>query len=144
MSGKPQRETRTKDIPEYITWCQMKGRCYNKNDPRYHKYGGRGITVCDRWRHSFDNFYTDMGQRPFKNAQIDRIDNDGNYCPTNCEWVTLKHNCRHRTTSKLSIEQAEEIRLIYSTEKISQTELGARYGISHTQVSYIVNNKQWS
>jgi hypothetical protein len=74
----------------------MISRCYRKTDPRYHRYGGRGITVCDRWRESFDNFLADMGKRP-KGYVIDRVDNDGPYSPDNCRWVTWKESAKNMT-----------------------------------------------
>lgn len=74
----------------------MRSRCYDVNHKKYPLYGGRGIVVCDRWRYSFLNFYEDMGPKPTPKHQIDRIDNDGNYEPSNCRWVTNKENNRNR------------------------------------------------
>ncbi len=88
--------------PEYDTWCHMKSRCYNKNNLDYHRYGGRGIKICDRWLHSFDNFIADMGCKPFEGLEIDRTNNDGNYEPSNCRWVTHKQNCQNRGSKKIS------------------------------------------
>lgn len=76
--------------PTYRSWRSMKTRCLNKNHNYYWRYGGRGITICKRWLHSFENFLADMGERP-DGLTLDRKNNNGNYTPKNCFWATRKH-----------------------------------------------------
>ncbi len=102
----------------------MKARCLNRANISYSRYGGRGITVCDRWL-SFDNFLEDMGHRP-PAMQLDRINNAGNYQPGNCRWASRKQQCRNKSTNrllsykgqtKLLREWCEETGIHYSTAK---------------------------
>ncbi len=85
---------------EYVTWKAIKSRCYYKRNKRYADYGGRGITVCERWRNSFSAFYEDMGKRPSSNHSINRVNNDGNYEPNNCEWATYEQQILNRRINR--------------------------------------------
>lgn len=79
--------------PTYYIWMAIKQRCYNHNTTFYKYYGGRGIEMSAEWN-DFETFLADMGERPSKNHSIDRIDNDGNYCKENCQWLTKAENSR--------------------------------------------------
>jgi len=84
---------------EYRAWHGMIKRCYNKKYNLYHRYGGRGIIVCDRWLNSFELFLNDMGKCPPNKKSIDRKENDGNYEPNNCRWATDKEQSNNRSTN---------------------------------------------
>ncbi len=113
----------SKSSKEFNTWCSIKGRCYNIKNAKYPIYGQRGITMCDRWKESFDNFLEDIGRAPTPKHSIDRIDVNGNYCPENCKWSTSVEQSRNRRKS---------IIVEYNGEKMHLFELAERIGLSPT------------
>lgn len=107
----------------YHSWCAMIDRCENENNERYKDYGGRGVVVCERWRSSFEDFYSDMGDPP-PGCSIERIENDKGYEPGNCRWATAKeqgHNKRNNVYAELGGRRrlvrdwAADIGITYST-----------------------------
>lgn len=115
---------------EHMTWIKMRGRCYNKADKTYHRYGGRGITVCDAWRNSFESFLADMGPKPFPKASIDRIDNDGPYSPENCRWADLKTQARNKRGTRRVTHEGRTIALAEACELT---------GVKYTKALYRLN-----
>ncbi|MBP3063694.1 hypothetical protein SAMN05216576_1067 [Ectopseudomonas chengduensis] len=99
MAGKPKHGLSY--TPEYRAWQQMRLRCTKPTHAAYANYGGRGITVCDRWLNDPAAFIADMGLKPSPKHEIDRIDNQGNYEPSNCRWVTRSANDRNRRNNRV-------------------------------------------
>jgi hypothetical protein len=93
--------------PLHSTWDEMRRRCNYPNHLAYKHYGGRGISVCERWDW-FPNFVEDMGERP-EGMTLDRIDNDGNYEPDNCHWATDPEQSRNRRNTKIRLDQIPQI-----------------------------------
>jgi hypothetical protein len=86
--------------PEYDSWIHMRQRCNNPNNKDFKHYGGRDISVCERWLDSFENFFEDMGPKPSANHSIDRIDNDSGYSLDNCRWATKSEQSSNRRVTK--------------------------------------------
>lgn len=113
------------ETTEYNTWIAMKERCLNPKSPNYHLYGGRGIKICDRWLHSFENFLEDMGHKPNRKYSIERIDVDGNYEPSNCKWATNEEQQNNKRNSvKVSIDGKN-----YSVKQLAE-----KYSIKESRI----------
>lgn len=96
---------------EYRIWTDIKQRCCNPKRDAYYRYGGRGIKICDRWKDDYAAFLADMGRAPDPKAQIDRIDNDGDYCPENCRWVSQAENKRNKANTRYVEYQGRRMRV---------------------------------
>lgn len=114
---------------EYNTWKKIIGRCKNKKDAAYDRYGGRGITVCDRWL-KYENFLSDMERRPSADHSIDRIDNDGRYGPENCRWATASEQARNRRSNVIVDVDGEKMVL-----KDAAAKFGIPYKTVHARIS---------
>ena len=98
---------RIADHPLHATWSGMIQRCKNINSASYANYGGRGVTVCDRWVLSFSDFLTDVGEKPTSMHTLDRIDNNGNYEPGNIRWATRTEQARNKSNNRILEFQGE-------------------------------------
>lgn len=110
---------------EHDVWVGMQQRCFNPKNRAYPRYGGRGITVCERWR-TFENFLADMGEAP-DGCTLDRRDNDGPYAPENCRWATRSEQGRNRGVNRI---------VEYAGERITLVELSERTGIPYGRLCW--------
>jgi hypothetical protein len=122
------------DHPIYHVWANMLTRCRNPNYKQWADYGGRGIHVCERWQASFWNFAEDMGERP-EGHQLDRIDNNGDYEPSNCRWVPPAKNRRNRARGVT--------RLTFNNKTQCLTDWANELGIKRSILSARVNRLNW-
>jgi len=109
---------------EYRTWSGMKERCYSERNHNFPRYGGRGIGVCERWRYDYLAFLTDMGRRP-ENQTLDRIDNDGDYSPSNCRWASRRAQQANRRNT---------VFVEFAGERILATRLAEEVGVERNAI----------
>lgn len=134
-----------REHPNYVCWQSMLRRCDTPNAKNYHRYGGRGIKVCDRWlkeNNGFENFVNDMGIRPSKQHTLDRIDVNGDYCPENCRWATWKEQENNRRNNN---------KVVFDGGFITVTQLAEMLGLDRNRIytllkqgvdiDYIIQNR---
>lgn len=119
-----------KNTPEYRSWLSMMNRCADRHENKYPNYSGRGIKVCDRWK-SFENFFADMGVRP-KGKTLDRINNDGNYDPSNCRWATRREQ---------NINTSRNIKITLRGETLTISEWAERLGVKYSTLHSVYRRK---
>lgn len=130
--------------PLYFCWHDLKNRCNNNKYRAYHRYGGRGITVCNEWQNDFVIFKDWALSNGYKiGLVIDRKNNDGNYEPSNCRFITQSENARNTSSNVLNIEKVIRLKKLLKSEKSDQ-KLGRLFNISRTTVYDVRNGKTWS
>lgn len=136
------RKADGRKTPTFETYRAMITRCENRRQARFNQYGGRGVTVCPRWRQSFEAFLADMGERP-DGMTIDRIDNDRGYEPGNCRWATASEQTRNQRRTKLTPDLVREI-VVGAYSAMKQKDVAALLGIAQTTVSEVRRGESWS
>lgn len=132
---------RYKPSTEYRAWRSMRSRCASPGNASFRLYGGRGITVCERWM-SFENFFADMGKKPSRRHSLDRIDSDGNYAPENCRWATSAAQQQNRRDSRLCAASVFIMRHL-ARRSVRVGDLAHAFGVSHRTASAIVLRRSW-
>ena len=127
----------------YTVWVGIKNRCLNLKTENYKYYGDRGITICDEWLEfiPFRDWSLENGYK--EGLTIDRKENDGNYEPSNCQWLSKKENIRKQKQTILTMEKANEIRTLYNSGYYTQKQLAEKYKIKSPTICKIIHNKLW-
>lgn len=123
-----------RDTPEYKIWASMVQRCTNASDKAFRHYGGRGITVCDRWTTSA-NFFADMGPRPSSKHSVERIDNNKGYSPDNCKWATSAEQSRNTRRTRM---------LTFNGETMCLKDWADRLGCHYLRLHYRLGKQGWT
>lgn len=110
---------------EYKAWDNARSRCYRLKDKKYPRYGGRGITMCDEWRQSFEAFIRDMGKKPTPHHSLDRINSDGPYSPENCRWATDIEQNNNRSFNR---------RLVVNGHSVTVAQAARLTGLPHATI----------
>lgn len=129
-----------RETPEYVAWKNMRARCNRPNHPDYANYGGRGITVCDRWD-DFSLFLADVGARPSADLSIDRVDNARGYEPGNVRWATVSQQQANRREygHKLTADDRAWIRA--NAGRVLQRVMAVRFGVDQSTISDVVRKR---
>ncbi len=136
--GRRKRADGQKSDPTYRAWVAMNLRCNKENSQPYANYGGRGISICDRWS-VFESFLEDMGNNP-GGLTLDRIDNNLGYCKENCKWSTYTDQNRNKRGVKLTMELANKIRQDDRPHHV----IAVDYGVSRSNIGYVKRGKIWA
>lgn len=133
---------RGKHSSTYASWQAMKTRCHNPKNHKYKAYGAKGVTVCDRWKDSFEAFLADMGERPPRTT-IDRFPNKtGNYEPGNCRWATPAQQSANRRSTVLTPENVIDIRTRQAAGE-SSSSIARAYGVCSSTIRNTANRTIW-
>src|SRR3990167_4784497 len=116
-------------------WHGIKSRCLNPNNKSFKDYGGRGITICPEWTNDYTNFRDWALDNGYKDSlTIDRKENNGNYCPENCQWISNKENAQKTRRVKLTLNKANEIRALWNTGNYTQKKLAEKYNVDNSLI----------
>lgn len=126
---------------EYNAWQAMRERCENANHPEYKNYGGRGISVCDRWW-DYENFLADMGRKPSPELTLGRIDNDGDYIPENCKWVSPAEQIQNTRRTKLTPYIVREARRL-SYEGYTNRFIAQKFRVEESNLGRAIRKQTW-
>lgn len=128
--------------PLYDVWTVIIQRCTNPKNPGYPNYGGRGITICIRWRNSFSAFLEDIGERPEPGYSLDRIDNDRGYEPGNTRWANRTTQARNSRHARLTLRDARRIRFLRAQGYGSQA-IAKLFNVGRHYIDAIIRHDVW-